>query len=392
MLQLAYAEVIEVIETQPKIQFLQLRMQDNGRIEQGVFFTQQSLECGVGDQVLVNTTAVTLGLGTGGYHIVVSKSNENTCVDYSPSRWGHIMKQRYTPMQMAVDAVEEQNSPYHSYFLDEDAQLNDTPVIIGELHSMLPMVALSLHQREPDCKLVYLMPDGASLPLAFSRHVHYLKQMGILTSTVTVGHAWGGDLEAVTIYTGLLAAKQIAQADVILCMLGPGVVGTGTPYGFSGVQLADIIHAVSILKGVPICFPRIQFADSRPSHVGISHHTRTVLHKLALTSVWVPYPVFGDCRDELLLTQLEQPDARTSHYQIPLPAPAIEELEAIQQKYPEPIRTMGRDLYQDASLFQTGYVVAQAANWIRLAIQQRTSACDPDQDVLETLAGLWDAE
>ncbi|MGD8189110.1 DUF3866 family protein [Brevibacillus ginsengisoli] len=392
MLQLANAEVVEILDTQPQIQFLRIRMQETGRVEQAFYLTGRELRCQLGDRVLVNTTAVALDLGTGGYHIVVSKCNQAFAIDYFPSQWGHIMKQRYSPMQMAVDAVEEENSPYHSYFVGESANLNHTPVIIGELHSMLPMVALSLYQRDSGCKLVYVMPDGASLPIAISRHVHYLKQKGILSSTVTVGHAWGGDLEAVNIYTGLLAAKEIAQADIILCMLGPGVVGTSTPYGFSGVQLADIIHAVTILQGIPICVPRIQFADSRPAHVGLSHHTHTVLFKLALCSVLVPLPIFGDFRDDILLAQLNQPSPRSKHHMISLPAPSVEELERIQQKYPEPIRTMGRDLYQDASLFQTSYVVAHVANRIWSTLQQRTSAYFLDQDVLETLAKLWDAE
>lgn len=95
------------------------------------------------------------------------------------------------------------------------------------------------------------MPDAASLPIAFSQHVRQLSRAGHLTATVTTGHAWGGNREAVTIHSGLLAARHVEKADVILCMLGPGVAGTGTVYGFSGVQLAEVIHAVSALGGTP---------------------------------------------------------------------------------------------------------------------------------------------
>lgn len=392
MLQLARAQVLEVVEQRPQIQFLQVKLLEQGRVEQAYFLTGKDSKCSVGDYVLVNCTAVSLKLGTGGYHIVVSKVSAEDNLDYVPNQWGHIMKLRYTPLQLAVDAVEEQSSPYHSQFLDETAHLKHTPVIIGELHSMLPMVALSLHHDHPSCKLVYVMPDGASLPIALSRHVHDLKQMGILSSTVTVGHAWGGDLEAVNIYTGLLAAKEVAEADLILCMLGPGVVGTGTPFGFSGVQLAEVIHAVTILGGTPICIPRIQFADSRPAHVGISHHTLTLLQRLILTSVLLPVPLFGDWRDPYLQSQLMNQKNAASVYPLVVPAPTIPTLEQLQRKYPEPITTMGRDIYQDASLFQTSYVAAQVASRIHSYLNEHAIVGQPVQSVLETLAKLWDVE
>ncbi len=389
LLQLGIAEVVQIVEQHSTIQYLQIKILESGEVEQAYFLSDQSTQCSVGDLVMINTTAVSLGLGTGGYHIVISKLTDHKTQDLFPNKWGHIMKLRYTPMQVAVDTIEEQNSPYHSVFADQKANLSHTPVLIGELHSLLPIVALSLHQLNPSLKLVYVMPDGASLPIAISKHVQHLKELEIISSTITVGHAWGGDGEAVNIYTGMLAAHEVYEADVILCMLGPGVVGTGTALGFSGVQLADIIHAVSILRGIPIVIPRIGFADSRPTHLGLSHHTLTLLDRLTLCPVLLPLPLFQDWRDSFIKKQLE---GINRHYPVYSIAPSISIVEQLQKKYPEPITTMGRDLHQDASPFQTGYVAACLASASLSYLKRFNSALQPDQDVLAILAKLWDGK
>lgn len=51
----------------------------------------------VGDTVVLNTTAVALGLGTGGRHLVVAVEGRESG-DRAP---GHVMKARYTPSQTA---------------------------------------------------------------------------------------------------------------------------------------------------------------------------------------------------------------------------------------------------------------------------------------------------
>ncbi|MGA3513697.1 DUF3866 family protein, partial [Lactiplantibacillus plantarum] len=92
--------------------------------------------------------------------------------------------------------------------------------------SLLPAVASAIKQTDSDLRAVYVMPDAASLPIGLSQQADHLKRKGLLGSTVTTGHAWGGDLETVSIHNGLLAARHVAQADIILCILGPGVAGT----------------------------------------------------------------------------------------------------------------------------------------------------------------------
>ena len=55
--------------------------------------------------MLLNTTAVELSLGTGGYHFVIANLNN---LESNFTKGGHIMKLRYTPIQVKVDSVEEQ--------------------------------------------------------------------------------------------------------------------------------------------------------------------------------------------------------------------------------------------------------------------------------------------
>jgi uncharacterized protein DUF3866 len=57
-----------------------------------------------GDRVLLNTTATTLGLGTGGFELVIAVDRPDASELAHP---GRVMKARYTPMQIAVQTVEE---------------------------------------------------------------------------------------------------------------------------------------------------------------------------------------------------------------------------------------------------------------------------------------------
>src|SRR4029077_6711465 len=87
---------------------------------------------------------------------------------------------------------------------------------------------------DQDIKVAYVMLDGGALPAWFSRTVSMLSDIGWLAGTITVGQAFGGDLEAVTLHSGLLAARHVLGAEVAVVTQGPGGLGTGTRGGFSG--------------------------------------------------------------------------------------------------------------------------------------------------------------
>jgi hypothetical protein len=196
-----------------------------------------------GDNVIINTTAVDLGLGTGGYHFVVWNLSRvpDDGLEVAKQTPGHIMKLRYTPLQLKCLSVEEEDSPFHDTLKDKTS-IDKMPVIIGTLHSQLPAIAATAKEIKQDIRIAYIMTDGAALPIAFSNIVAELKDKGLLDATITTGHAFGGDFEALNIYSGLAAAKYAAKADIAIVCMGPGIVGTNTLLGFTGIEQLSLIH------------------------------------------------------------------------------------------------------------------------------------------------------
>src|SRR5829696_5720106 len=171
----------------------------------------------VDDEVLLNTTALAQGLGTGGVALVIAVPDR---LPPDPTGPGHLVKARYTPMQATVAGVDEQDTEHHALMAEVD-DLGGMPVVVGMLAT------------DPDLKVAYVMTDGGALPAAFSRTLDTLAAS--LVGVVTVGQAFGGDLEAVTVHPGLLAARHVLGADLAIVTQGPGNLATGTPWGFSGV-------------------------------------------------------------------------------------------------------------------------------------------------------------
>ena len=292
MLAAATGVVVELILDLPSLQKALVRL-DGGA--EGPCVSYPSL-CGVlsaGDRVLVNTTAVDLGLGSGGVHFVVAKLGWEGRSVYSPGP-GHIVKLRYTPLQHTVLACEEADSPFHAA-LAEAQSLEGMPVVAAQLHSQVAPAVLGIAEAAdragiPRPRTAYVMTDSAALPLALSDSVRLLKDQGLLCGTVSCGQAFGGDLEAVNLYSGLAAAHTALRCDIAVVCQGPGNVGTGTALGFGGIDQALAINAAAALEGRPVGVLRISFADSRERHRGVSHHTITALCRAALAQAEVAVP------------------------------------------------------------------------------------------------------
>lgn len=247
----------------------------------------------VGDEVLLNTTAVAKSLGTGGYHFVMANLSAG---DGGEPDTGHIVKLRYTPVQHTVLSVEEEDSPERGD-IEEFTSLEGMPVVIGQLHSQLAPAAAAIKRlTHGRARVAYVMTDSAALPISFSRNVFDLRNKGLIDSTITSGQAFGGEIEVVNIFTGLIAAKQVSEADAVVVCPGPGNVGTGTTYGFSSIEQGEIVNAVNVLGGEAIAVARISFADPRPRHQGLSHHTVTALGRVALTRCTLALPMIDQMR------------------------------------------------------------------------------------------------
>jgi hypothetical protein len=238
----------------------------------------------VGDEVLLNTTAWAQQLGTGGYALVVAVPDR---LPPDPEGAGHLVKARYTPLQVTVQGVDEQDTEHHQTIADAE-DIGGMPVVVADLHSALPAVLIGMLATDPDLKVAYLMTDGGTLPAGFSRTLSTLAPS--LAGVVTVGQAFGGDLEAVTVHTGLLAARHVLRADLAIVTQGPGNLGTGTPWGFSGVAAGEACNAVSVLGGEAVGALRISDADPRHRHRGVSHHSLTAFGRVALAGVTLVAP------------------------------------------------------------------------------------------------------
>jgi hypothetical protein len=236
--------------------------------------------------VLLNVAAIELGLGTGGYALVVAFPDR-----LPPDRpgMGHLVKARYTPMQTVVLGADEQDAVTHALIADaRPLPAPGMPVVVADVHSSLPAVVAGIHADRADARVAYVMTDGGALPLWFSRTVAALATS--LCGTVTVGQAYGGDLEAVTVHSGLLAAARVLDADIAVVTQGPGNLGTGTPWGFSGVAAGEAVNAAAAVGGRPVAALRMSSADPRPRHRGVSHHSTTAYGRVALAMADVVVP------------------------------------------------------------------------------------------------------
>ncbi|HEV2373795.1 MAG TPA: DUF3866 family protein [Streptosporangiaceae bacterium] len=316
-----------------------------------------------GDRVLLNTNALELGLGTGGYALVVALP-DRLPADPPPrplatvpgqpgegQQTGHLVKARYTPMQTCVAGADEQGSPHYDILRDAD-DLGGMPVVVADLHSALPAVLAGLRAEwagragRDAPTAVYVMLDGGALPAWFSRTCAGLRAAGWLAGTVTVGQAFGGDLEAVTVHTGLLAARHVMHADIAVVAQGPGNLGTGTRWGFSGVACGEAVNAAAVLGGRPVACLRVSEADPRERHRGVSHHSLTSYGRVALARADVVVPELAGEFGRTVAAQAAVLGQR--HDLVPV---SVDGLMAALQACPVPLSTMGRGLADDAASF-----------------------------------------
>jgi hypothetical protein len=304
-------------------------------------------EAAEGDEVIVNTEALDLGLGSGGFDVV--HVNLTRGLGGGGTAGERVMKLNYTSLQHAVEPVEVVAEV-------EGADAPSPPVLVLPLHGHLAPSCWAAAQVSPGLRVGYVQSAGGALPGTLSRDVAELRERGLLAGHVTAGPAYGGESEAISLVGALDAAVRRLGWEAIVCGPGPGILGSATSYGHGGLAALDGAHAALALGLPTLLSPRLSGADPRPRHRGLSHHTASVL-ELLLASVRIPVP-------EIELEGWPTGDERFGEVDLPSVLDVLHEVcndrhdVAVEPVDLEayaasglPARTMGRTIAQDPLFF-----------------------------------------
>ena len=215
----------------------------------------------LGDEVLVNVQARELELGSGGFDVLYA--NLTRGLDLSGEEGAHVMVLPYTPLQHARRFEEESGRPA--------SELAGMPVVCCSLHSQVAPVCAAL----AGLRVAYVQLAGGALPVSLSDTVRVLRARGLVSATAAVAPCFDGDVQCVSAASALGWARD--GHDVVVCAIGPGIVGTGTRFGHGGLAAAEAANAALALGGRPVVAARVSGADERERHRGVSHHTEAVL-------------------------------------------------------------------------------------------------------------------
>lgn len=241
-----------------------------------------------GDEVVVNVAARDLGLGSGGFdvvHVNLTRGLQGEGVEGD----AHVMKLNYTSLQHPVEPVERKEVHLFLSGAEQGKGTDERPaVVVLPLHGHLAPAAWAVAQAAPGLRVGYVQTGGGALPGPFSRDVKELRECGLLAGHTTAPPAYGGEHEALSTVGALDAAAALGW-DVVLAGPGPGIIGSDTAYGHGGMVALDTAHAALSLGLPTLISPRLSGGDPRKRHLGVSHHTRTVL-ELLLAAVDVAVP------------------------------------------------------------------------------------------------------
>lgn len=299
--------------------------------------------CEPGDEVIVNTEARDLQLGSGGFDVVHVNLTRGLAGTGLPG--AHVMKLNYSSLQHAVLPVEGR---------DLRTPLG-RPVGVFQLHGQLAPLAWALAEARANLKVGYIQTAGGALPGGISDTVRQLLQRGLLSGHTTAGPAYGGRQEAITTAGAIHDGIAEEGWDVALVGPGPGILGSASALGHGGIVALDSAHAALALGCPTVLTARMSSGDPRDRHRGLSHHTQTVL-ALLLAPVTLPVP-----RGIALFAELDGlgeavAAARARGHEI-VEAPA--DVEGYRTTG-LPTRTMGRTLDEDRLFFAAALAAGAA--------------------------------
>ena len=279
MLTLRRGTVVDV-ENHPPAAEQRVTVEVDGQRRRAIVNVELLGWCAAGDDVVVNTAAVDLGLGSGGFDVV--HVNLTRGLGGAGSQGAHVMKLNYTSLQHAVRPVES-----------EELRIPlDRPAAVFGLHGQLPAIAWAFAQGRSDGRVGYIQTAGGALPGGHSRVVRDLRARGLLAGHITAAPSFGGEEEAISTAGAIHHAIAVRGWDAVICGPGPGILGSASALGHGGMSALDSAHAAAALGCPVVLCARMSGSDERRRHRGLSHHSVTVL-SLLLARVTVAFPA-GD--------------------------------------------------------------------------------------------------
>ncbi|MCP3933834.1 MAG: DUF3866 family protein [Actinomycetia bacterium] len=306
-------------------------------------------QVGIGDRVVVNTTALDRRLGTGGSDVVHWNLSNDT-LDL-PGR-GHVMAARYTSVQHDAGTWDTDEGPGAATAPHDTAALAASVPTIGCMlhsHAMALCAALSAQ----GLSVGYVMNEAGALALALSDLLAASVEAGSVMVTASVGQAFGGEIEAVTVPSAVAGCAH-SGAEIVVVGAGPGHVGTGDPLAFSGLSLAGDLDLLSLVGSPTALALRWSSRDQRERHKGISHHSVTLLEVLARShAVPVPDAEMASAVADVLSGAGSDSQSR------PVVIDPVDVVDAC-GRFGLDIDTMGRSLADDAAALK---VIGSTAAW-----------------------------
>jgi uncharacterized protein DUF3866 len=293
-----------------------------------------------GDEVIVNTAALDLGLGSGGFDVVHVNLTRGLAGGAPPGE--HVIKLNYTSLQHPVHPAElpvRLMDPGGPKVAPEGGETK-VPVLVVPLHGHLAPAAWAAREAAPRLRVGFVQTAGGALPGSLSRDVAELRERGLLYGHVTAAPAYGGEHEALSVAGGIDAAASSFGWDAVIAGPGPGIIGSASQLGHGGMAALDTAHASLALDHPTLLSPRLSSADPRERHRPVSHHTLTVMHRL-LAGVSIPIPS-GEPELRAALASAAGDRHRLEELPVDLDAYAASGL---------PRRTMGRDIAEDPLFF-----------------------------------------
>jgi hypothetical protein len=305
LLSLEYGRVISIIYENSDIQIIEVVINS---IEKAINYIDETGPVKKGDEVILNTAAVRLNLGTGGYHFVYFNRSAKLPLCELNRIDGHIIKMKYTLQQQRYKTIEE--NPEYCGFFDDGIKFKNRPVLIESLHSMLFPSICGIKQKKPDARITVIYTYGGSMNAGFSNNIKALKELNLIDDVITSGECYGGDYESINVYTSLIFSFNVLNSDAAVICCGPGVAGTSTYYGFSTLDM--ILPAyISNLSGCrTILIPRISFMDNRKRHYGLSMQTIAILDSLNFK---VTVPVLNSDNNKIIIDVINKYNLNNRH-------------------------------------------------------------------------------